>query len=131
MRAIYIADDGKQFNDKWECEEYERTAAYSKMNHLIRGLDAEGKKMFFSQEDFCEAVFTLYIASKEAVDIFVERSAREGLSNDGIEEPGTYVWDDENLYGRGEGWVDVSEVLEYLKNLELNLRNKVEVVLNI
>lgn len=23
MRAIYIADDGTQFENKWDCEEYE------------------------------------------------------------------------------------------------------------
>lgn len=90
MKVVYFADDGTQFEDEYDCEEYERKCAYERA--AIVGLDEKGQEISYSDEDFCIDVFTLNLTNEEDVNLFINRCRDEGYSfyAKGINGPGIY-----------------------------------------
>lgn len=105
MKTIYIADDGKQFDDECECKEYEYSLAMEKAKDIIRGLDEDGDPIKFSDLHFCDRVYTVYLATNDAVEFFIDRCYKEQISTDGLENPGVYIWDNDE-------WADIEWEIE-------------------
>ena len=50
MRTVYIADDGKQFEDEYECKQYELNLKYPHLQ-TIEVYNQEGEKMIDLLDD--------------------------------------------------------------------------------
>ena len=68
MRTVYIADDGKEFSDEFECQDYEWRVAHPHLKE-IKFIDKDGNELedYFS-EDVYGATETLVIPSKDALE---------------------------------------------------------------
>lgn len=119
MRAIYIADDGTQFVDKNQCQEYEREHSqfYKNGKLIISGLDSDNEKISFFDDDFIEEAIILYLATEKAVEIFKERCDEEGVTSYGVDEPGIYIWGD-SKYDHCEEcqWTNIKVVIKGYEN---------------
>lgn len=67
MRTIYIADDGTQFNDEWDCRDYEWKLNHPNLKH-IHVFDKNGNEFedIFS-EDAYNYSEKIVVTSNEAV----------------------------------------------------------------
>lgn len=85
-KTVYVADDGKEFATKKECEEYERSMSYKFVM-----CDDDLKPV----SDFADASF---VSIRDDAELKVLQSHCEyyGYSIDGIDNPGIYWWDSEN-----------------------------------
>lgn len=73
MKAIttYIADDGTEFYDEYDCREYEENLSFKNFKGIM--LDEDFKKT-----EEIEDAFYLYIPTEEDRNIFKKRSLYEG-----------------------------------------------------
>lgn len=131
MKTLYIADDGTEFDNEAQCQNYEWGLQFQGKDEVISGLDREGKKIRFSNrnDDFCERVMVVKLDTEEAVDCFKDRSGNEGFSCDGITKPGIYIWGEmvEDEYYE-EMWYPIDKIIRRyetaIKKME-SLKNKV------
>lgn len=124
MKVIYIADDGKQFNDENECMEYEFQKLYEKGESIISGFGPDDNWISFSEAHFCREATIISLKTEEAVKLFIRRCTEENLSNEGIDKPGIYIWGDSKYaYCENYQWTNATEVLEDYENLLNGLKN--------
>ncbi len=120
MKTLYIADDGTEFDNKTQCQDYEWNLQFQGKDEVISGLDKKGKKIKFSDrnDDFCERVMVVKLDTKEAVDCFKERSGNEGFSCDGITKPSIYIWGEmiEDEYYE-ELWYPIDKIVRRYETL--------------
>lgn len=125
MRTVYISDDGKSFEDKKECLNYEQETLYKNGKDIIVGLDAFGEKIDFSGRLFCDNVTYLYLKNDAAVNIFLQRLQVKDICSEGIEAPGFYLWNNYEYNCTSESWTPMDEVIElYKKPLEKLVKMK-------
>ncbi|MBQ9213446.1 MAG: hypothetical protein IJ150_05860 [Bacteroidales bacterium] len=125
MRAIYIADDGTEFNDRDECEFYENMQQYNDNCPIM----SNGEQIF-TFKDICGSDASDAIASFDDVDFIVFRNAEEyramcfmndeylgytvpDFCPDRVNYPIRFYWDKERKYG---AWVNLDEELDYLQS---------------
>lgn len=101
MRTVYIADDGTQFDDEFECEDYEW-----KLNHPhlkdVRCYDKDGNELknIFSENTYGYSQ-KIIVPTDEAARDLQELSKYTGYCYYGhIAESGTWVYKERN-YNRG------------------------------
>ena len=81
-KTIYIAFDGKEFEDEYDCREYELSENGKNVgNNDLLTYDENGKQMFVSQAD-CdyERIDYVVFKSKPAYDYFAQLMDSCGLS---------------------------------------------------
>ena len=95
MRTVYIADDGKQFDDKYECKDYEWKLKHPCLNSVIF-YDVKGNRMSdISSQDTYELVMKIIVPSDEAAKALQELGDYTGFySYEHINESGVWVWKD-------------------------------------
>lgn len=106
MRTAYIAFDGRIFEDKRECEEYE----LNKTREDIIMYSADGQTY-----DFSHCLFA-YIKNTDGVKRFIDLGKQEqllGFSNptENICDVGYYAWDEENLIYRKISCLELIEAI--------------------
>lgn len=112
MRTVYIADDGREFDHQDDCREYERQLTYTAGAEMIRGIDGFGKEISYTDDNFCEDVFILFLSTEEAVEIYKKRCGVDYVSTDGIYDPGVYIWDnDDYAEAESSGWTYLPDLL--------------------
>lgn len=106
MKTVYIADDGKQFDDEFDCQNYEW-----QLNHknfaTIEFFDKDGNTVIdvFSEKAY-EKTEQVNIYNSESVEELQEFAADTGFgSYEDITEPGIWCF-------RDEGFVKVANVQE-------------------
>lgn len=97
MQEIYIADDGKEFDDYDDCMDHERELEKSK----IAMYDRDRNRI----TDFDACIYVNLITGSD-VDTFIWLCASEACTAHGINKPGIYMWD--NYY---EVWVNLDQVM--------------------
>lgn len=68
MKIVYIADDGAQFDNEFDCEHYEWVLKHPYLER-IQIFDKDGNKLtdIFSEDTYCNAE-TVIVTSDEIVD---------------------------------------------------------------
>ncbi|MDE7346530.1 MAG: hypothetical protein K2N48_07305 [Muribaculaceae bacterium] len=126
MKTIYIANDGKEFSDCCECEEYERELQYKDGEGRIFGLDGEEKKISFSGRNFCDDVLAVFLADEKAVEIFETRCEDEGINHDNIGKPGAYIWNEGDWDWRTGEWTPIDLLIGHYYDKIEELKEIVE-----
>lgn len=96
MRIVYIADDGTQFDDKFECEDYEWGLQHTNLNR-IRFMDEDYVNIQYKY-DFSDGYLyfntnTIYVPDEQCVKELIELAEYAGWGEwDNITEPGLWAW---------------------------------------
>lgn len=108
-QEIYIADDGTQFDDIDECEAYEMR------------LEGERLDMYTYEYVRTSVINDCWYAkldTNEEVSAFINLCKFDGVSSEGIEKVGLYMYT-EGGYGRSkEAWTNLSEVIKRIGESE-------------
>lgn len=105
-KEVYIADDGMEFEDEYDCEAYE-----------MRLIGKRLKMYDYKFEKSCSAGDCYYVKldTNKEVDWFIALCRYEGIASKGINGPGTYQYV-EGTYGRSkEAWVDLNDIISKLE----------------
>jgi len=66
MKCVWFADDGTQFTDEYECEEYERNLKYKNIAPTTRFFDCNGREVpFRPTAEYCERLYYIEVSNKE------------------------------------------------------------------
>ena len=93
MRVIYIADDGKEFDDEFECEHYEWALDHPHIKEIVC-YDRNGNVLedIFSQDTY-ETAMKIVVPTDEAAKELREVGRYCGFCNYiDIESAGVWVW---------------------------------------
>ena len=95
MRIVYIADDGKEFDDKYDCEDYEWKLNHPGIND-VRLYDEDNNELHnILSQDTYENVMRIVVPSQMAVSALNELGRYAGFCcYDDIPEPGEWAWYD-------------------------------------
>ncbi len=119
MKTIYVADDGKTFEEEDECRYYEADKKNKEIEekNCIYGIEDSGQNIEFSDPDFCNDSMALYLKNDEAVKFFNDRCEREGLMTGQTNYPGFFIWNNGDLDSPFEidVWLDITEVIKFYK----------------
>ena len=101
-KAVFVAEDGKEFYDRDDCLEYE----------INKKQDCSD--IFFDDRfEPCGYDEGMYIKldNDEKVRIFMEIYEYHGMTTEGVDGPGLYIFVDSY---RDEGWVNISKAVDIL-----------------
>lgn len=95
MQVIYMADDGTQFTDEWECEEYEWILNHPALKDIsLFTKDGEQLNNFLS-EDTYNCADIVVIQTKDALDTLIELAEYTGFScYESISKVGTWKFNE-------------------------------------
>lgn len=100
MKIIYIADDGKEFKDKIECENYEWILCHQNINR-IQLYDEEGRiieKSILDQETY-DLTHKVIVPDDYALKDFLELADYMGwVDFKYINSCGKWIWESYGLY---------------------------------
>lgn len=98
MKTVYIADDGKEFTDAFECEDYEWMLHHKNL-HGVTMYDKDGVILtdFFEEETYVKAERILVPNNAAAKDLR-ELGDYTGYSGyEDISESGEWYWDENEM----------------------------------
>ena len=101
MRVVYIADDGKEFDDEWECKDYEWKLNHHHLND-VRFYDKDEMRLrdIFS-EDTYNNVVKIIVPNNYAVTDMKELADYTGYCYYAyITESGTWVFEENGSDGK-------------------------------
>lgn len=119
MKIVYIADDGTEFDNELECNEYEHKC--NMKNCGIVMLDVNGEKLEVTDENYEKCMY-IKITNNKDLEIISQMSYNIG-SYSKPEEFGEFYWDD------SDEWYLIDDKIEELEN-ELEELKKVKEKLN-
>lgn len=96
VKYIYIACDGKEFEDEYECMKHEHAVLERRLHFYARD---------FKEADLDSCMYVKLI-SKADVDILIQLCDFEGITRDGLEEEGIYMYEE-----RANRWVNITEAI--------------------
>jgi hypothetical protein len=122
----YIADDGTEFDSKYECEEYEKKQQVNFESVIL--LDDEFNRLFELSENTFEVMWYMKILDGDkASDLMKWAHDYTGICMDGLPErlkdEEVYAWDDD----RGE-WYNPAELAVRYKNIWDAIEKAVDVL---
>lgn len=95
MRVVYIADDGKEFDDKYDCEDYEWKLNHPGLNDVRMYDEDDNKIKDMLSQDTYEIVMKIIVLNENAVKEMKDLARYTGFCCYGnIDEPGEWVWND-------------------------------------
>ncbi len=115
MKTIYVADDGKQFDNEYECENYEFQKSINTSSLIALDLD---KKIIKLNETNIEDCYYVKISTEKDLKIFNKLSDYAGVSL--ANSVGEFYYD-LNSYT----WKNLNEEIEDLKE-RINRLKKVK-----
>lgn len=80
MKIIYIADDGTQFNDKYECEEYEWISNHPNIRNVKMYDKNDNELTTYMSQDTYENADVVIVPDDEALDDLHELAEFTGFS---------------------------------------------------
>lgn len=84
MKIFYVADDDTEFDTQEECERYEAA-----INREYIALDFQKKPSKVVDESYF-----VYLRDEEETNGYLKRLDNCGISQEGIEKPGYYMYDE-------------------------------------
>ena len=109
MQIIYRADDGREFDDEYECEAYENQQKIKDMNLQSRFFDENGRLIPMEDIVYCvERAWYMEIATMEEARFLAEYAERE---------VGIVLFEDKPQVGRfyyieDEGWRPIEDLYQ-------------------
>ena len=94
MKILYIADDGTQFDDEWDCRDYE----FRKELDLddIEMYDKDGNHLDPMTEEAYDTVMRIVIKTEKAAEDLAKIEKYTGfIAYADVDTPGVWVYDDE------------------------------------
>lgn len=86
----YEANDGKRFEDEWECVQYEFNKGFEPIAEMLMMWDGDGDKMKITHRTNLDGAYAIYCSSITAAIFLKEWGERDGVvtpySNIDIEE---------------------------------------------
>ena len=93
MRTVYIANDGKEFNDVYECKRYEWTLDYPGLNDVTFYDDNDKEMNDKFSENTYEYVARIIIPNKDALVAIQKLGQYTGFScYEWIDSVGEWIW---------------------------------------
>lgn len=99
MRTVYIANDGTQFDDEYECQDYEFKLEHPHLKEILM-FDKNKQPLddIFSEDTYGN-VYEIYVPTRETVRDLQALSVYTGFCEyEKIEDPGTYIYEDADGY---------------------------------
>lgn len=96
MRTVYIANDGKEFSDEYDCKDYEFLLYHPCLKDVCF-YDKEGERLKeIISDDTYKNVVKIVVPNEEAVNALEELVEYIGYASyDDISEPGTWVFEED------------------------------------
>ena len=94
MRVVYIADDGKEFDDEFECEDYEWSLNHPRLNdiHIYDETDDELRDIFSEETYRCAE--KIIVSDDETAKTLRDLGEYTGCCGyDGVTGPGKWIYD--------------------------------------
>lgn len=109
MRTVYIANDGKEFDDEFECEHYEWLQDHSCLND-IKCYDKNGKQLEdIMSDDTYYFAQKIIVPTDECVKELAELAEYTGYCDySNITEPGLWIFNNNGF--DNETFIKVGEV---------------------
>lgn len=132
MKVIYIADDGREFEDEDKCLEYEKfeNKKTKKLLSEIHAFTTEGKEMKvgsgeeeYDMESMLALVMYVTFDSDEALHFFDDQQEYYGYPP--IHECTICKNGDVFIYNDGDGaWISAKEMIEYYQDIITEFRER-------
>ena len=106
---VYIADDGKEFDDEDDCIAYEITRSCEKIKM---------RDYRWAQTDDVENCQTVKLDNLDEIKSFIELCKYSGVSHKGIEAPGVYLYTEGRWGACNEAWTNISEMIKSFEESE-------------
>lgn len=124
----YEANDGKRFEDEWECVQYEFNKGFEPITEMLMMWDGDGDKMKITHRTDLDRAYAIYCSSITAA-IFL----KEWGERDGVVTP----YSDIDIEGRGEvplgefiyfndRWNEVNEVVALFEKMSRQMGDSEE-----
>lgn len=116
--CYYLADDGKRFDDRWECIEYERRKALEAHKDEFQFFDYHKKPIPIEEATTEDVAYIVVKSDKcaEAIgDWFDSDGCRDPFEGVFCECVGTWVYGD--VIDRGDEWLKLELEIEKLQTL--------------
>ena len=124
--CYYLADDGKRFDDRWECIEYEKRTALEAHKDEFVFLDV-GKNVIPIEQATTEEVIYIIVKNAKCAEAIGEWFESDSCQNpfDGFyyEVEGTWVYGDILNEGSDE-WLNLELEIEKLQTLHKEVNRK-------
>lgn len=102
-RTVYIADDGREFVDRDDCEGYE-------MKLLEKSIACYNDKFEKTSFETCTYVVLVTDQDVENIELVCEYF---GYCAEGFDGPGLYMYYDG--YSKNEHWINLDEVISHIR----------------
>lgn len=126
MKTIYVSDNGKQFNNKEECEKYENNLQDKNFYKAYTGLDSSGNKIDYYDPNFISKAKVVCIPTENARIKFLDRNITESSRYcTTVDDIGVYYWneyDDNNPYIKNS-WIYMDSIIYYQQQQINKLKN--------
>ena len=101
MRVVYIADDGKEFDDEWECKDYEWKLNHHHLND-VRLYDKDEMRLrdIFSEDTYNNVVKIIVPNNYAATDMKELANYTGYCYYAHITEAGTWVFEENGTDGK-------------------------------
>ncbi len=117
MKIIYVADDGTQFDNEHECENYEFQKNINASSLIALGLD---KKIIKLNETNIEDCYYVKISTEKDLKIFNELNNYAGVCL--VDSVGEFYYD-----FNSDTWENLNEEIEYLEERISRLKEVKEI----
>lgn len=102
MKILYVADDGKEFYNEFECEDYEWKLHHPYLNHVIF-YDKDNNKLDPFKDGTYEKTEKVFVPDNDSLDDLLEYANYTGYcAYTDISFSGTWVWSEDEM-----GFVEV------------------------
>lgn len=97
MKILYIADDGKEFDNEFECEDYEWKLHHSYLNQVIF-YDKDNNKLDPFNDGTYKKTEKVFVPDNDSLDDLLEYANYTGYCDyTDISFSGTWVWSEDEM----------------------------------
>lgn len=116
--CYYQADDGKRFDDRWECQQYERQKQLEECRDEFIFLDYHREPLAL-KDATTESVTYIIIKTDRAAEVVGNWFNDDGCFDpfDGIYEQCVGTWVYGEVIDKGDEWLKLENEIEKLQNL--------------
>lgn len=107
-QKIYIAEDGKEFDDDGDCACYEARLAGKRLKMYTHK---------YTKTDTVEDCYLVKLDNWVDAEDFIKLCSLDGFSFKGIAGPGVYLYVEGTYSGGKEAWTNISEIISKVEEV--------------
>ena len=101
MQVIYRSDDGKEFNNEWDCEDYEWRLQHPSLSNVVcYDVDFNVLENLFSEDTYVNATMITVYTDEAAKDLGELGEYCGFCDYKDIVSRGIWKWDESSLNGK-------------------------------